>query len=66
MFSVPPKLMIPHSGWPVDDPAERERRGGPDISYASALDLGDGRLSMSYYEGYTYGPSDIRLVMLSV
>ena len=36
----------------------------PDVSYASIMDLGDGKFVMIYYEGLKGPPSDIRAAML--
>lgn len=70
---VNPKVLIPHSIGPLtrDDPGYHvypshvvRDPNAPDISYASIVDLGDGRFIMSYYDGHAGGPSDIRLAQL--
>ena len=38
----------------------------PDVSYASIMDLGDGKFVMIYYEGLKGQPSDIRAAMLTM
>jgi hypothetical protein len=65
-----PRLMIPHSRGPLgpDDPGADEdaRFNAPDISYASVVDLGRGRLAMSYYEGWKGRVSNVRLARLRI
>ena len=38
----------------------------PDVSYASIMDLGDGKFVMIYYEGLKGPPSDIRAAILTI
>lgn len=38
----------------------------PDVSYASFMDLGDGKFVMIYYEGLKGPPSDIRAAVLTI
>jgi hypothetical protein len=65
---VTPHLLLPHATGPLgaDDPGADEdaRFNAPDISYASIVDLGQGRFAMSYYEGYKGHRSNIRLARL--
>jgi hypothetical protein len=65
-----PQLMLPHITGPLAPGSsgadEDARFNAPDISYASAVDLGGGEFAMSYYEGYKGTRSSIRLARLSL
>ena len=65
-----PALTIPHSrgvALPTDpDGHTDEAMNWPDVSYASIMDLGDGKFVMIYYEGLKGPPSDIRAAMLTM
>jgi hypothetical protein len=58
-----PELMLPHSTGPQE---WRGKEGFPDISYARIVDLARSRFGMSYYEGYKFRRSWIRLAVLSL
>ena len=65
-----PQLIIPHSTGHIEPSAGAREAGEtvnrPDISYASILDLGDDRFAMSYYEGYKFDRSTIRLAIMQL
>ena len=65
-----PTLAIPHSrgvrGPGDPDAHEDSGMNWPDVSYASIMDLGDGKFVMVYYEGFKGWPSDIRAAILTM